>query len=83
MFCTGMSTFAIIMLLMLGLAIQSEYRYVGKAWIGGDEAAGIEGITHAVAAKNCFEVAGIYAVTLGLSILCMAGNAAKAKLASR
>ena len=58
-------------------------RFVGKAWVGGDPAAGTPGISHSTAAKTCFEVAAVYAVFLGLSFACMCGNAAKAKLAGR
>mmetsp|Transcript_39938 Transcript_39938/g.55525 ORF Transcript_39938/g.55525 Transcript_39938/m.55525 type:complete len:103 (+) Transcript_39938:239-547(+) len=74
LFCSMMSVFGIFIMLMLGVLIGSGYEYVG-AWT--EEALKSDSKAQAEAAKACYQVALIWVVFLGLSLVCCVANRRK------
>mmetsp|Transcript_8992 Transcript_8992/g.18620 ORF Transcript_8992/g.18620 Transcript_8992/m.18620 type:complete len:99 (-) Transcript_8992:473-769(-) len=80
LFCSLLSTFGIFTMVMLGLLIGSGYEYVGE-WT--EEHLKADSEAQEAAAKNCYQVALIWAFFLGLSFVCCFANRSKPTIAPR
>mmetsp|Transcript_18930 Transcript_18930/g.60816 ORF Transcript_18930/g.60816 Transcript_18930/m.60816 type:complete len:84 (-) Transcript_18930:92-343(-) len=73
-FCSGVSAFGVIIMFTLGHLISSDYKYVGE-WHNPDGPSFED--QKALAVKNCYLVAFIYACFMAVSLVAVCWHARK------